>query len=920
MEFQFTIYSVPMLATTIVAIVGAAVALKRRHAPGAIALALAMLSVVWWTVGHALELSVVALEDKVLFAQLQYPAKVTIALFWLIFLLQYSNSREITVRLIAALSISPLITLGIVFSNHWHNLFWSQIQMGQVGSLNVMEVAYGPLFWLFLGYTYALLVIGTGIIIRMLTRFRQLHRKQIVVLLFAVTPPWLGNVITIMGVGPAERFDITPVALALSGLALLFGLQHYRVLDIIPVARDTYFDNMSDAFLILDSDGRLVDYNRRAPDLVKFTSSAPIGLPLHELAPHLSNRLRNVLEIERAHVEIWLNGGTADPVLDVTVSALIDSSGKRTGSLIAIRDISEERAERLARQNAERQYQLLVEQTPAVTYISSMDGINRVVYVSPQLRDLLGYSPEEWIEESELWNRCIHPDDYQRVRDEFEAVRAQGDTFAIEYRLLSRDGRVVWVRDEGRKLEGTSPSENRWQGLLIDFKERKHLEERLAHLAYFDPVTELPNRTSFADRLAELQEQGPSSGSTIGVLMLDLDNFKFVNDSFGHHTGDMILRDVGQRLQKALTPHHLVCRFGGDEFVILLTHLQSESEILLLTEKLSRAFDEPFIIQHHEFFTNASIGASVATLPLDPAVHLTRRADVALRAAKQRGKGYCEVYRPEMEEDSVMRLNLERDLRYAIDREELVLHYQPIVNLTSGETEEVEALVRWQHPELGLTMPGRFIPLAEESGLIIPLDRWVLREACRQMQEWRLNHNHGALSTITINLSTRHFTHPDLLQAVQNALEESQLPPESLKLEITENVMIEHSALVLQTLAQLRELGIRLSLDDFGTGFSSLSYLKKLPVDTLKIDISFIQEIATNEEDRSLVHAIIVAAKAFSLSVTAEGVETADQLAELRELHCDHGQGSYFSDPVPAGDVLTSVQDSQPTGLRSLQD
>jgi diguanylate cyclase (GGDEF)-like protein len=429
--------------------------------------------------------------------------------------------------------------------------------------------------------------------------------------------------------------------------------------------------------------------------------------------------------------------------------------------------------------------------------------------------------------------------------------------------------------------------------------QRKALECELAHRAFHDPLTELPNRALLAERLGQALARGTRSGRTAAVLCIDLDDFKVVNDSLGHRLGDHLLVSVAQRLRACVRPGDTAARLGGDEFAVLLEDLNCEDEAVGVAERFLDRLQEPFVLEGHEVFVGASVGIAGSrgtdSLPDD----VLREADVAMYAAKRKGKGHYVLFDLAMQTRPRERLALERDLRWALQRGEFRLHYQPIVDLVSGEIQGVEALLRWQHPERGLVPPNEFIPLAEETGLIVPIGRWVLLEACMQLQAWQP----GADLFVSVNLAARQFMDPGLVEDVAAAPRPTApagLPPACLKLEITESAAMEAGIGTLQTFQALKGLGVQLAIDDFGTGYSSLSYLKRFPVDTLKIDRSFVDGLGQDPQDTAIVQSVIALARSLSLSVTAEGIETPRQLEELVALRCDEGQGYYFARPQPS--------------------
>ena len=429
----------------------------------------------------------------------------------------------------------------------------------------------------------------------------------------------------------------------------------------------------------------------------------------------------------------------------------------------------------------------------------------------------------------------------------------------------------------------------------------------LTRQAFQDPLTALPNRGLFMDRLAHALARTERRPQHVAVLFLDIDRFKVINDSLGHGVGDQVLGELSRRLAECVRPEDTIARLGGDEFAILLEDLDDAAGATAVAERVAKALEGPFTLEGREVVVTMSVGVALNTRrPIAPD-ELLRDADLAMYRAKGKGKNRYEVFDADTGAPAIHRLDLELDLRSAVARDEFRLHYQPVVQLETGHVTEFEALVRWQHKDRGLLAPEAFIGLTEETGLIIPIGQWVLTEACRQARRWQEQRPSDPPLTIGVNLSARQLQDPDLIGLVSGVLADSGLDPRCLKFEITESVVMQDAPSTLATLHTLRELGIRLAIDDFGTGYSSLGYLKRFPIDTLKIDRSFVEGIVTDPEDAAIVQAVISVAKSLGLSVTAEGIETEAQLRRLKELGCDRGQGYYFGEPLAAEIVFESL-------------
>jgi diguanylate cyclase (GGDEF)-like protein/PAS domain S-box-containing protein len=534
---------------------------------------------------------------------------------------------------------------------------------------------------------------------------------------------------------------------------------------------------------------------------------------------------------------------------------------------------------------------------------SSIDGMaildpgGRYTYVNQALARAYGYdSPKELIgkgwetlydEEQLKWfERHLEPTLEKEGNWRGEAVgkRRNGSTFPQEISITTVNGgeRVCVVRDTA---------------------ERKALERRLKHQAFHDSLTDLPNRALFMDRLGHALERCYRGDCTLAVLFLDLDNFKYVNDSLGHEVGDRLLIAVSLRLREALRPGDTLARLGGDEFTVLLEDVKDAGEAFLVAERITAVLQAPFTVADHEIFVKTSIGISLNTVGAGNPSELVREADIAMYRAKLEGKARYQVFDPSMQDQALRHLQLQSHLHRAIERGELRVYYQPEVEVASGTIVGMEALVRWEHPEHGLVLPEEFVPLAEESGLITQLGRQVLEEACTQLKEWQEQYPSDQPLTMSVNLSTYQLRQPQMIQDVAQALRATRLDPTSLVLEITEGALMEDVSSTTATLQKLKNIGVQLAIDDFGTGHSSLSSLKNFPVDMLKIDRSFIRGMKHDAAEAAIVSGVIDLAHALQLQVVAEGVETPEQLNKLRALGCDLGQGYYFGKPLPGNEA-----------------
>ena len=549
--------------------------------------------------------------------------------------------------------------------------------------------------------------------------------------------------------------------------------------------------------------------------------------------------------------------------------------------------------------DAERQYRSLVEQLPEVVFTTSPHA--KVTYASPQVQDIIGLPAEELIGMSIAdVDRMIHPRDRDEFMEAAGTALAQHKPFSIESRLLKgMTDEYRWVQIHARPITGPDGALTHWLGTIGDIHERKMLEDRVAYQAFHDDLTGLPNRLLLRDRIEHAIARGIRGDSTLAILFLDLDNFKIVNDSLGHQAGDELIQAIAERVESVVRGADTVARIGGDEFIVLLEDLEDEGAAIYIAERVLAALMAELTLKGQVLNVTGSIGIVFsAAADADPD-DLIRHADLAMYAAKQRGRCCYALYTPEMGVEAVERLEIETGLRRALDQNQLVVHFQPVVDLRCGKMSEVEGLVRWNHPERGLLPPGAFLDVAEETGLIRAIDLWVLRETCRQVRAWQLAWTHHEDLIASVNLSPSQLREKALSEQVAAILQETGLQPRHLKLEITEHAMVADIKQAKQALIRLAALGVKLAIDDFGTGNSALNYLREFPIDTLKIDRSFVTGLRQGAGDVEMVQAMITLAQSLGLNVTAEGIE-GDEYHELLRFGCDHGQGYHFARPQQA--------------------
>jgi diguanylate cyclase (GGDEF)-like protein/PAS domain S-box-containing protein len=590
----------------------------------------------------------------------------------------------------------------------------------------------------------------------------------------------------------------------------------------------------------------------------------------------------------------WLNQG------------IFDAQGNLVEIQSVGRDITDLKlAERAARESESR-YRLVAENISDLVCLNDLEG--RYTYVSPSCKTLLGYDPAELIGHTPY--EFIHPEDQARARREVQNTAVQGQTpRPFINRARKKSGEYIWVETLVKPILTPAGQVTQFQTTARDVTDRIQIENQLRHAALHDALTGLPNRSVLMARLEEVigchhsQDQYQSA-----LLFLDLDQFKVINDSLGHLTGDRLLVWVADKLSQVVRTTDIVARISGDEFVVLLENLDHPNQATCIAQRLLEDLKEPFLMDQREIFITTSIGIVLDFSPYQTAEDLVRDADIAMYQAKASGRANFAIFDPQMRIQVVERMNLSNDLRRALEYQELLLYYQPIVALEQLTIEGFEVLLRWQHPKLGMISPAQFIPLAEETGLIVPIGNWLLHTACQQLATWRKQMEAAQKLKISLNLSVRQLQSDTLLDYFTQVLQSTGIPPEALTLEITESLLVQNFEETHQRLSQVQAQGIHISIDDFGTGYSSLSYLHRLPVDALKIDQAFVSYMGQDAKNQTIAESIIALSNVLGLNAIAEGIETLDQLQWLQTHGCEYGQGYLFSRPIPAEEVTALLK------------
>ncbi len=669
--------------------------------------------------------------------------------------------------------------------------------------------------------------------------------------------------------------------------------------------------SIGDGVITTDEKGSIEYLNPVAEKLTGWGRAEALGMPLSRVFNAINEHSRAVVEnpvgeclrsgevVAIANHTILIRRDGTEMSIEDTVAPIRDRDGVCIGAVLVFHDVTERAKIRSER----RQLSSILEATPDFVSISTLDG--RRVYMNQAGKRMLGLPGEEDV--TGLPMLQAYPQwIWGFMTNEAVSIAIEKGMWEGESTLLSRDGTEIPVSQVIIAHKGADGQEGFLSTIARDIGERKRFEAQLLHQSNHDALSGLPNRLLFHDRLGQALAQACYTEHLIAVMLLDLNRFKIINDTLGHDLGDLLLKEAALRLASCMRGGDTIARWGGDEFAFLLPNLEHPEEAAEVAAGILKVLSQPFLIADKEIFVSASVGITLYPTDGQTREGLLQNAEVAMYRAKEHGESAYQFFTGDMNVRAFERLALENSLRKALERSELVLYYQPQVDLETGKISGMEALLRWQHPELGLVSPAQFIPLAEETGLIVPIGAWVLREACRQNKAWQ---DAGmARMRVSVNLSARQFQQQDIVEMTASALRESGLTADCLELELTESYIMQNPEAAIRTLRLLEKMGVFLSVDDFGTGYSSLSYLRRFPIDCLKIDRSFVQDIPGSADAAAIVSAIVAMASSLKLEIVAEGVETQDQLDYLKQLRCDRMQGFLFSRPIPANELEKLVK------------
>jgi len=799
-------YWFPPLATGIAATVLAAFVWVRRPSQPAGTLSIYLLSVAVWSIGYSVQLTRTTVAQQVFWSKVEYLGPAGVSLAGLLFVLQYSGLNDwLRPSRIVLLSVIPAVTQVFVWTNEWHGLIWRSLWLESSGPYQFLARTHGPWFWVFLTYGYALCLISILLLVRELFSRRGIYRSQVAVLLIGCSVPLAGNVVYSFGFSILPNLDFTVFGFSITGLSMAWGLYRFQLPVIMPVARQTVFDGMSDAVIALDIAGNIVEVNPEVSRMLGQPAALFIGRPAVAAFKRHPDLAAFCADAREGPTLLTIESMASPHRFDAMRSLLKTSRQRVIGSLIVLHDVTDREAAKET-----------LRQTHSV----------------------------------------------------------------LEQRIAERTADLSRTIDELRQLEN-----------------------QLTFNACHDGLTGLANRNLFLDRVTQRLEI--LANSMFAILYVDLDRFKVYNDGYGHHLGDLILVEMGRRLESCLRPSDMVARMGGDEFTILLENVDGVAEASQLAQKCLQTLAVPARIEGNDIQLTASIGIAASVGQRRSAGELVRDADLAMYRAKRQGGNRAILFGRYMHSSALSQVQLEQDLRLAVAREELIVHYQPFVHMQTSKVVGFEALVRWRHPERGILQPAEFLAVAEQTGTLIGIDEFVLREACRQKAVWEdATDSQTAPPFVSVNVSGWQFSHPQRWWQALSALNSQAV---GLRLEMVESVLLANAHAAVDFFEQVRARNLEVYLDDFGTGYSSLSRLSHFPIRSLKIDRSFVKDLALGGRDVSIVRAIIALAHSLDMEVVAEGIECAHQSEILRDLGCEYGQGFYFSRPVDGAYTLAML-------------
>ncbi|MCC6833319.1 MAG: EAL domain-containing protein [Thermoleophilia bacterium] len=869
-----------------------ALARARSGAPAAAWVGLVGGLTALWCAAYALEVAASGEETVVLLARVQWAAVAFIPLAMFMSALAFRGDR-LPARELGALAVPGAIALTLAWTNDAHHLLWTRIEL-EPGH-DTYTFTPGPAYVLFVVFAYLLLTAGTAMVVAAVRALPARRRSLMPLVLVAIGLPWVANLAFHLGVRPAD-VDFTPVALSLTGMLMTYGILRLRILDVFrgltPAGRDATVRLMADGVVVVDRHGNVADANPAACALAGRAPREVLGIPAVSAFPDWPAEVLAGTGDEPAVVTASAPAGRT---LEITVSPLRARGGVATGRIIVVRDVTDRVHAERALHTSERRYRELVENASDVVFAAEAGG--RVIALNRAGRVLLGVGADA-LTAGEILGGGPGGAVPEALLDR---LRRHGRA-TTDVEIAAADGRQVALEMSVRLMG--APGDGLVEGIGRDVTERRSWEQRLTWRALHDPLTELPNRTLVRDRLEQALRAAARDGGHMALLLIDLDHFKDVNDTLGHSVGDRVLGTIGERLQPHLREADTLGRLGGDEFAVVLPGA-NEDVARLVAHRLLAAIEQPFVVDDNAFALGGSVGVAMGGGREVDCDELLRRADTAMYRAKATRRSVV-AWSTVLDHGPLGRLGLREALRSAVEHGQLELHYQPQVRIGDGSVAAVEALVRWHHPERGLLRPAAFIPLAEQLGVIDEVTRWVVDRALRDCADWRAAGRHVR---VAVNLSPRTLERGDgLAEFLRDALAETQADPSWLKVELTESAVVDDLERGGRLLGEISGLGVAVSIDDFGVGYSSLAHLRRLPVSELKVDRLFVRDMG-DDGDEAIVRSVIALGHHLGLAVVAEGIEDLATWNVLERLGCDLGQGFHVSPPLPAAALLAWIEE-----------
>ncbi|MBI9050401.1 MAG: EAL domain-containing protein [Anaerolineaceae bacterium] len=901
---------------------------------------LVLLTLMIWIIGDvliqiAINPMLFNLSGKILFSGI-----VSVPYFWLLFVFSYSDHNNwLTSRRKFLLSIIPTLTLIIIYSDTLSPIMRVVTSIELHGNLIEYTVKYGPWFWVHTVSSYVMLLSGQILLVYSILYTSKIVAGQKILLSISAFFPLVANLLYLIGV--TGNNDYTVFAFTILALAIGVNFKKFKFLDIGPIARGIVFENIVDPVIVLNVYDKIIDINTPAANIAQQDKINIVGQSFIDVFPKFNISLNKSRQCDKFTEDIGIPISQPKIFYSTQINKIKSKQSSWIGTVIVLRNITDQEIakktllelnheldKRVLMRTADLQKELEKnkkiqkalresDERYAMVIQGANDGIwdwnvdTGTIFFSPRWKAMIGYADEEIPNTIDSWFEKVHKDDRSSLQIELSRhFDGETDHFEHTHRIFCKDGSDLWVLCRGLAKRNDEGLVFRMSGSMTDISRQKLYEEQILFDAIHDHLTDLPNRTFIIERISHAINRAKRSDNLLfALIFIDLDRFKMVNDSLGHEYGDQVLKISSKRLETCLRSVDTISRIGGDEFVVLIDSVADLDEVITVSNRIIQSFSEVMVLNENEVSISASLGVVVFCDEYDNAEEIIRDADIAMYQAKKNSHQQYEIFDTLMRQNLELRQKMESELRLALQYDQFELFYQPILHVKDLSLISFEALIRWRKSDTEFINPMDFIPIAEETGLIIPIGQWVIQEVCKQISDWKSVLPHGKNVMVSINVSAKQFSDPQLWAIVTKCLSDFQIEGNNLAIEITESIIIDEKENAIKMLGQLRGLGIQIYIDDFGTGYSSLSYLHTLPFDALKIDKSFINQMFSTDESTSIeiVQTIISLSKELRKKVIAEGVETQKELDMLNNIGCGYFQGYLESKPmdkIKASDYL----------------